>query len=269
MSGKVLVTVPLPAPFEQMLSEADVEIIGRIPSTDELCDRLRTGEYSVLCPQLQDPVSAEVLDAGAGSLRAVCNYAVGYNNVDVAAATERGIAVTNTPGVLTAATADLAIALMLAVSRRIVEGDEFVRAGKFEGWGPGVMLGVDLNHAQLGIIGFGRIGQAVARRALAFGMRVVYAARDSVVVDADLCEAVAPMAFDELLATSDVISLHMPLTEGTRHLIDAAAIAAMKANAILINTARGPIVNEMALVSAGRMAVFSVPASMCSKKNLL
>src|SRR4051812_46568208 len=117
MSAKVLVTVPLPDPFAQAIGQADMEVIGRIPTTGELCAKLRTGQYAVLCPQLQDSITAEVLDAGAGSLRAVCNYAVGYNNVDLEAATKRGIAITNTQGVLTAATADLAIALMLAVSR--------------------------------------------------------------------------------------------------------------------------------------------------------
>ncbi len=146
-------------------------------------ERLRSQPVDVLCPQLRDPITAEVLDAGLPRLRCVSLYAVGYNNVDVDAATERRIAVSNTPGVLTDATADCAMALLLAAARRICEGDAAVRAGTFTGWEPDYLLGMELNGATLGVVGFGRIGQAVARRALGFGMRVEYSTDIEVDID--------------------------------------------------------------------------------------
>ncbi len=213
-------------------------------------ERLRTQPADVLCPQLRDAITADVLDAGLPRLRCVAVYAVGYNNVDVAAATARHITVTNTPGVLTDATADCAMALLLAAARRICEGDAAVRAGAFTGWEPGYMLGMERTGATLGIIGFGRIGQAVARRALGFGMRVVYSTDVAVAIDDDIKARVSEMALPELLSSADVVTLHVPLTEGTHHLIDEPALRSMRPTSVLINTSRGPVIDEVALVRA-------------------
>jgi glyoxylate reductase len=205
---------------------------------------------------LTDPVDAELLDA-APRLAVVANYAVGHNNVDLAAATTRGIAVTNTPDVLTESTADLAFALLLAAARRLVEGDALVRRGEFVGWGPEFHLGVDVHGATLGVVGFGRIGRAVARRALGFGMRVICVdPRRSRAGDAAAIAARrVPLA--ELLEESDFVSLHCPLLPATHHLIDAAALRRMKPGAILVNTARGPLVDEAALAAALREGIIA------------
>jgi glyoxylate reductase len=251
--AEVLCTLPLPAPFEEMVRpRAALAVLGRIAPTAELIERLRTQPVDVLCPQLRDPITPAVLDAGLPRLRCVSLYAVGYNNVDIDAATERRIAVTNTPGVLTDATADCALALLLAAARRICEGDAAVRAGAFTGWEPDYMLGLELNGALLGVVGFGRIGQAVARRALAFGMRVAYSTDVEVSVDADLADRVTEVPLQELLRSADAISLHVPLTEATHHLIDEAALRSMRPTAVLVNTSRGPVVDEPALVLALR-----------------
>jgi glyoxylate reductase len=249
----VLCTLALPEPFPTRLSAAsNLRVLGRIPGHVDLCDELRARPVDVLCPQLSDRIDAAVLDAGGPRLRAVCDYAVGYNNVDVAAATERGVLVTNTPGVLTDATADIAMGLIIAAARRIVEGDMALRAGEFTGWTPEFMLGLELRGAQLGIVGMGRIGEAVARRALAFGMRLATLPRSEGRLGGGLDGAVRFMDLDELLESSDIISIHCPLTEQTRHLIDERALRRMKPTAVLVNTARGPIVDEAALVRALR-----------------
>jgi glyoxylate reductase len=223
----------------------------RALTRDELL-RLIRGRHGIIA-MLTDRIDAEVLDAAPG-LKVVANYAVGYNNVDVASARARDIAVTNTPGVLTDATADLTWALILAVTRRLGEGDRLVRAGGWTGWAPTQLLGMELRDAVLGIVGMGRIGRAVASRARAFGMRVIYTARrPGPDVDPDW----RPVALNELLTAADVVSLHVPLTDATRHLIGAAQFAAMKPSAYLINTSRGPVVDEAALVvalEAGRIA---------------
>ncbi|MGA3185058.1 MAG: D-glycerate dehydrogenase [Candidatus Dormibacteria bacterium] len=250
----VLCTLPLPDPFAERISGgASLRVMGRIPARADLCRALRADPVEVLCPQLADLVDAEVLDAGMPTLRGVCVYAVGYNNVDVAAATSRGIAVGHTPGVLTDATADLTMALLLAVARRIVEGDAAMRAGEFHGWEPGYLLGMELRGALLGIVGFGRIGQAVARRARGFGMRLGAYGPRGVRVPDDLADSVQIFdGLNRLLGESDVVSLHTPLTDQTRHLIGEAALRRMKPTAILINAARGPVVDEAALVRALR-----------------
>ena len=191
-----------------------------------------------------DPVDATVLEAGS-DLKVVATVAVGYNNIDVAAARARGVVVTNTPDVLTEATADLTWSIILGLTRRIVEGDRLVRKGGWKGFAFDFMLGSDLRGKQLGIVGLGRIGRAVASRARAFGMRVAYTR--GVPTPGEAAEA---MPLDRLLSTSDVVSLHCPLTPETRHLIDQPALARMKRSAYLVNASRGPIVDEAALAWA-------------------
>jgi lactate dehydrogenase-like 2-hydroxyacid dehydrogenase len=194
-------------------------------------------------------VDAELLDAAGPGLRVVSQMAVGYDNIDVAAAAARGVAVGNTPGVMVDATADIAFALLLAAARRIAEADRFVRAGQWGAWHPALLLGHDLAGATLGIVGFGRIGQAMARRARGFDMRIL--ACGPRVTDEDAAAHGAERAdLDTVLRTSDYLSLHLPLNQHTRHTLDAAAFAKMKPTAILINTARGPVVDQAALVHA-------------------
>ena len=194
---------------------------------------------------LSDPIHREVLDR-CPLLQIVANYAVGYNNIDVETALERKIWVTHTPDVLTEATADHTMALMLAVSRRIVEGDRFVRSGKFSGWASDLMLGRELSGSVLGVIGMGRIGEAVSRRASAFGMRVVYHSRNRK-PELERKFGYVFRTFPELLRESDVISLHLPYSKDLHHLIDADEFSLMKPDAILLNVARGPLVNEALL----------------------
>ncbi len=200
---------------------------------------------------LTDRVDDAFLDAGP-NLRIVANVAVGYNNIDVAACAARGVTVTNTPGVLTDATADLAMALILMSTRRLGEGERLIRSGAAWKWSMFMMLGSGLQGRRLGIVGMGGIGVALAERARAFGMEVVYCNRRAVDpdVEARLGARLAPL--DELLPTSDVVSLNCPYSDTTHHLIDAAALARMKPSAFLVNTARGPIVDEAALVDALR-----------------
>jgi glyoxylate reductase len=253
VAAAVLCTLDLPEPFPGMVSErASLRSLGRLPGHDGLIAELRKRPVDVLCPQLRDAVDAAVLDAGLPRLRCVAVYAVGYDNVDVEAATARGIAVGNTPGVLTDATADCAFGLILATARRLCEGDHEMRAGRYQGWEPTYLLGLELRDAQLGIVGFGRIGQAVARRALAFSMRVVYHDTTDPPVADDLRALTRRVTLDELLAESDVISVHTPLNEETHHLIDEPALRRMKRTAVLVNTSRGPVIDEAALVQALR-----------------
>jgi len=199
---------------------------------------------------LTDLIDKEVMDAAGPQLKVVSNYAVGYNNIDVEEATRRGIMVTNTPGVLTETTADLAWALMMAIARRIVEGDRFVRAGKFRGWEPMLLLGTDLYGATLGIVGFGRIGQAMARRAIGFNMRVLYYSRKRISEELERELKATSVDLERLLRESDFITLHVPLTKETYHLIGEKELKMMKKESYLINTARGPVVDEKALVKA-------------------
>ena len=211
---------------------------------DELVARV-TGKQA-LVSMITDTVDTAVIQAGAG-LKIIANAAVGYNNIDVAAARERGVIVSNTPGVLTDATTDLTWALILGITRRIGEGERLVRRGEWKGWTFDFMLGSELRGKQLGIVGYGGIGRAGAARGRAFGMRIACTSRTPK-HDPD-AEA---MPFDRLLSTSDVVSLHCPLTPETKHLIDQPALARMKRSAYLINTARGPVVDEKALAWALR-----------------
>ena len=216
---------------------------------DELVARV-AGKQAIVS-MITDAIDRQVIEAGT-ALKVIANAAVGYNNIDVAAARERGIIVTNTPGVLTDATADLTWALILGITRRIGEGERLIRRGQWRGWTFDFMLGAELRGKQLGIVGYGGIGRAVAARGRAFGMRIAYTSRTPK-NDSD-AEA---MTLDRLLATSDVVSLHCPLTSETRHLIDQPALARMKRSAYLINTSRGPVVDERALAWALRMRLIA------------
>ncbi len=245
--ARVLVTRRLPAGGLDPLVEAGHEVVTRDDDTPftraELIDAV--GDVDAVVCLLTDRIDADVLAAGArGRLKVVANVAVGYDNVDVASATAHGIAVTNTPGVLDETTADLAFLLILAAARLASDGERDLRAGVWDGWEITEYLGVDVHGATLGIVGFGRIGRAVARRAAGFGMNVAHHTRHDTGIPgwtADL---------DGMLATADVVSLHTPLTDATRHLVDARRLALMKPTAVLVNTARGPVVDEAALAEA-------------------
>lgn len=216
------------------------------PPTEKELRRGFAEAHAVICT-LTDRIDASLL-SHATKLKIIANYAVGYNNIDLPIAAERGIVVTNTPDVLTDATADLTWALLLALTRRVVEGDAWLRTGTWPGWTPTQMLGADVSGKTLGIVGMGRIGQAVAQRAAGFRMPVMYAGRRSVTSPSGV--SWTKRSLDEVLAESDFISLHVTLTEATRHLIDGRKLALMKPTAFLINTSRGPVVDESALVSA-------------------
>ena len=218
------------------------------PPRDLFLEKVR-GVNGLLC-LLTDVIDAEVLDAAGPNLRVVSNYAVGYNNVDVAAATGRGIPVGNTPGVLTETTADMAFALLMAAARRVVEGADYVRAGRWHTWGPTLLLGHDVHGATLGIVGMGRIGQAVTRRARGFDMRVIYYDPFCDPNKGPYVDVAVRCSLDDLLAESDFVSLHVPLTDETHHLINAATLAKMKPTAVLVNSSRGPVVDTDALYDA-------------------
>jgi glyoxylate reductase len=220
----------------------------RMLNRDELLKGAQ-GKDGIL-PLLTDRIDGELLDAAGDRLKIVANYAVGFNNIDVPACTERKIPATNTPGVLTGTTADMAMTLLLTVARKVVPADAYARAGKYEGWGPLLFLGADVHHKTLGVMGFGRIGYALAKRAAGFEMKILY--HDVSRVDAELEKQVGATYVDqaELLAESDFVSLHVPLTPETRRLISDAEFEAMKSTAYLINTSRGEVVDEKALVRA-------------------
>lgn len=245
MSGRphVLVTRRVPTSVVERL-RAHVEVDLHEGPDDLTRDELlrRVAGKQALMAVLTNTVDATLLDAGR-ELRIVANIAVGYDNVDIAAAAARGIVVTNTPDVLTEAVADFTMALILAVTRRVGEGERLLRSGRWTGWALDFMLGMELRDKQLGIVGCGRIGQAVARRAEAFGMRIAYA-------DSTTRGIGERLSLDELLVSSDVVSLHVPLSAATRHLIDRRALARMKRSAYLVNTSRGPVVDEAALAWA-------------------
>tara|TARA_B100000575_G_scaffold284001_1_gene277516 strand:+ start:283 stop:1209 length:927 start_codon:yes stop_codon:yes gene_type:complete len=238
MPKKVLITQPIDESGMDVLRAAKISVdVWPGPEPIDRSTLLeRVSDCEGMISMLTDPLDAEVMDAGP--LRVIAQHAVGINNIDLDAARQRGIQVGHTPGVLTDATADLTMALLLGVARRTVEGDALVRSGQWKGWSPTLLRGLELRGATLGIVGMGRIGTAVAARASAFGMRVIHHNRSGGV------------PFDRLIQESDVVSLHCPLTAETRHLIDASVLRSMKSRAILINTARGPVVDEEALVAA-------------------
>jgi len=246
---KVFITRKIPDQGLQMIQQfcdADIWQDELPPSREVLLEHAR-GKQGLLS-LLTDTIDAEIMDAAGNDLKVISNHAVGTDNIDLRAATLRKIPVGNTPGILTEATADFAFALLLSTARRVPEADRFVRSGKWKTWGPELMLGADITGATLGIIGFGRIGQAVARRATGFKMKILYndpyLIKDEIGLDAQSVE------LDFLLSHSDFISIHSPLTSQTHHLINQAAFNKMRSNTILINTARGAIIDPSALYEA-------------------
>lgn len=236
-------------PRDVVGDEVSVEVFGedRPPRADEIIAGARG--CSTLVTLVSDPIDGALLDA-LPEVRHVAQVAVGYDNVDVEACRARGVLVTHTPDVLTDATADLAFTLVLAVARRVREGERLIRSGAFSGWSPTMLLGMELSGRTLGIFGFGRIGRAVARRASGFGMRVVYCSRSRAPLEVERALSATRVDFDALLSGSDVISVHAPLTEATHHAFDAAALSKMAPGSILVNTARGPLIDEGALAAA-------------------
>lgn len=253
---RVFVTREIPKVGLDMLKqhfEVTVSPHDRALTKTELIEGVKDA-HGLLC-LLTDEITDEIMDAGP-NLQVISNYAVGYNNIDVVAAKQRGIPVTNTPGVLTDATADLAWALIMSVGRRIVEGDTYTRQGHFMGWGPMLLLGGAVAGKTLGIVGMGRIGQAVAKRATGFDMPILYSDVQRVPSVEEQYSAKF-VSLDELLEASDFVTLHAPLTDATRHMVGRRELAMMKKTAYLINTARGPLVDEEALVAALREGVIA------------
>ncbi|MFQ5864735.1 MAG: 2-hydroxyacid dehydrogenase [bacterium] len=248
---KIFVTRPIPeaglALLGQSFPDYQMNTEDRVLKRSELLEKVKGAD--ALLTLLTDTIDAELLDAAGPQLRMVANMAVGFDNIDLAAATARGVMVTNTPGVLTDATADHAWALLFAVARRIPESENFLRTGKFTSWGPLMFLGADVTGRTLGIIGAGRIGQAVAMKSRGFNMRVLYSDE---VPNTGLEQEISArkVSVEELLSESDFVSIHVPLFESTRHLINAKSLRMMKKSAYLINTSRGPVVDEAALAEA-------------------
>lgn len=250
MKPRVLVTRHVYPAAVSILQEhcvVDYQDTYDVMDADRLQRRLQHAHGVV--SQLTDPLTAAVI-AAAPLLKVISQIAVGHDNIDVEAATARGIVVTNTPGVLTEATADLTFALLLAAARRLPAAEQFLRAGKWQRWDVDLLCGADVHGRTLGLVGFGRIGQAVARRARGFGMRILCTARSGASAAAAFELGALQVPLDMLLKESDFVSLHVPLREDTRHLIGVAQLCQMKRSAFLINTARGPVVDEAALVAA-------------------
>lgn len=253
--SKVFITYTIPEAGADLLREAGHEVVMRSEETlitrEQLIEALQT--YDAVLPLLTDKLGAEELAEAGDQLKVIANYAVGFDNIDVAAANEKGIVVTNTPDVLTDAVAEHAMALLSALARRVVEADGFTRAGKYEGWRPMLLLGTGLTDKTLGIVGLGRIGTEVARRAKhGFGMKIAY---NDLQPNADFegeFDATYFEKLDDMLPQIDAVSLHVPLLDATRHLINADRLTAMKDTALLLNTSRGPVVDEEALVIALR-----------------
>jgi glyoxylate reductase len=248
---KIVVTRRIPEPALELLREAgDVWVSpdDRPLETQELHDAVGGADIAVTL--LHDRVDDAFLDAAGEQLRAVCNVAVGFDNIDVPAATRRGVLITNTPAVLTEATADLAMTLILAVTRRIGEGERLIRNREPWSWHMFMLLGMGLQDKTLGVVGMGQIGQALGRRAKAFGMDIVYSDARPASEEVERELGARRVELDELLRTADVVSLHAPLMDSTRHLINADTLAQMKDGAYVVNSARGPIIDEAALVDA-------------------
>lgn len=248
MPDKVLVTREIPDAGLHPLEDFDVTVLSQAPpERDDLLEAAR-GAAGVLAT-VTEKIDAGFMDACGDGLKVVANMAVGYDNVDVEAANERGVVVTNTPGVLDETTADVAFMLLLAAARRLGESERVLRAGKWEWWGPKLFVGPDVWGKKLGIVGMGRIGQAVARRAGGFGMEILYSNR-SRKQKAENELGARYVELGELLETADFVSIHTPLTDETRHLIGPSELQKMKKEAVLVNTSRGPVVDEAALAQA-------------------
>jgi glyoxylate reductase len=247
----LLITRPIMAePLERLEERCDVTVHENefgIPR-DELLQVI-AGRDAIVT-MLTEKVDAEFLAAAGPKLKIVANHAVGFDNIDVQACTEAGVLASNTPDVLTETTADTAFALLMAAARRVGEGERFLRAERPWIWGPLMMLGQDVHHKTMGVVGFGRIGQAVARRAKGFGMRVIYADAFQLPPEVEAETGAQRMELPQLLAEADFVSIHTNLTPETRHLFDAEAFRAMKPTAVLVNTSRGPVVDEAALADA-------------------
>ncbi|QIN83860.1 D-glycerate dehydrogenase [Rubrobacter tropicus] len=248
MPDKVLVTREIPAAGLRPLEGFDLTVLSEAPPEREELLEAAEGVAGVLS-NVTEKIDAEFMDAAGEGLKVIANMAVGYDNIDVAAAKERGIAVTNTPGVLDETTADTAFMLLLAAARRLGESERTLRAGEWHWWGPKLFVGVDVWGKKLGIVGMGRIGQAVARRGKGFGMDIIYHNR-SRKEDAENELDARYTDLEELLQTADFVSIHTPLTDETRHLIGAEELGKMKPTAVLVNTSRGPVVDEEALADA-------------------
>jgi glyoxylate reductase len=248
MPEKVLVTREIPDAGRRLLRDFDVSVVSESPpERGELLEAVR-GAAGIL-PTVTEKMDAEVMDAAGDGLKVIANMAVGYDNVDLDAAGERNVVVTNTPEVLNETTADTAFMLLLAAARRLGEAERLLRSGGWEAWGPMQLTGPDVWGKKLGVVGFGRIGQAVARRARGFDMEVLY--HDQYRIEsAEKVSGVRYVELDELLRTCDFISVHTPLTDETHHLIGATELGRMKPEAVLINTSRGPVVDEAALADA-------------------
>ena len=250
MTKKIYITRRIPQPGIDLLNEHEfeVEIFEKNePIPNELLKQ-KIKEADALLPLLTDKISKDIIKAG-NNLKIIANYAAGFNNIDMQTANAKKIAITNTPGVLTDATADLTWALIMAVSKNVVESDIYTRERKFNGWGPMLFLGGEITGKTLGVVGAGRIGTAVAKRSAGFEMKVLYTGNSkNNVIEKELQGK--KVVLDELLSESDFISIHVPLTEKTFHLIDSDELQKMKKTAYLINTSRGPVVNEKALTVA-------------------
>ena len=248
MPEKVLVTREIPEAGLQPLEDFDVTVLSEAPpERDELLEAA-SGAEGVLST-VTEKIDGGFMDAAGDGLKVVANLAVGYDNVDVEAANKRGVIVTNTPGVLDETTADVAFMLLLAAARRLGESERVLRAGRWEWWGPKLFMGPDVWGKKLGIVGLGRIGQAVARRAKGFDMEILYYNR-SRKEEAEQELGARYLGLDELLETADFVTIHTPLTEETQHLIGRAELEKMKSEAVLVNTSRGPVVDEDALADA-------------------
>lgn len=247
---RVLLTRRWPAPVEQHLSE---HFATTLNASDQPLSSAQLREamchYDAVCPTVSDAITADVLAPGL-RVRLLSNFGVGTNHIDLTAARRSGVAVSNTPGVLTEATADLALLLILMTTRRAGEGERELRSGRWSGWRPTHLLGQSVSGKTLGIVGFGRIGRATAQRARSLGMRIAYFSNSRAPAEVERALQAQHCSLDDLLARSDVVSLHCPATPATYHMIDAAALARMKPSAVLINTARGSVVDEAALLSA-------------------
>lgn len=250
---KVLITQQIPDAALTMLQGHSVEVYvlkERGTKKSDIISALRKEVYDGMITLLTDKIDRDVIDAVGKNMKVIANYAVGFNNIDVQSAKEKGIVVTNTPGVLTETVAEHAFALILAVATRIVEADSFVRANRFTGWEPELLLGLDLQNKTLGIVGAGRIGTRVAEMGKAFNMEILYHDKQSNPILEEKTGAIYSESPETLLKKSDVVSVHLPLTEDTHHFLDARKLSIMKHTAILVNTSRGAIVDERALINA-------------------